>query len=70
MFVAPADAIALAESLYSRTDGLDDTAALVAEYHILLAVVLIGSTEARGGDAQEDLVGLELVGLGGSGPDY
>lgn len=66
VLVSPSNAVADLHVLDVWAKLLDDTDTLVAEYHVGLAEVLIGSAETGGCDFEEDLVALELT-LGGGG---
>lgn len=67
VLVTPADAVALLHVLDLRADGLNDTNTLVAETHVGVLVVKVGTAEAGGGDLDEDLIILEFRLLGGGG---
>ena len=60
VLVAPADPIALLEDFAVRAERFDYSDAFVAERHVGFAVVDVGAAEARGGDAEVDLVAGEL----------
>jgi hypothetical protein len=65
VLVTPANAVTLLEDVAVGAELLHDTDTLVAETHAGLLVVEVSTAETGGGDAEEDLVALELRLLGG-----